>query len=80
MGLGDRFHNQKHKLNNDTNDDTLRPMKKPGKPEDHKFMTSHFHVIKKLDQSIRKQGNIYYDKQTQWIKNPHNNKSENRNL
>ena len=62
MGLGDRVHNYKAKINKDTNYDTSRPMQKPGRYEDHKYMTSHFDVIKKLGQSTRNQVNIYSEK------------------
>ena len=73
------MHNHKAKLKKDTNNDTFGPMQKPGIPEDHKSMTSHFDVIRKLDQSTRKQGNIYSYKQNQAINNPYKNKLENRN-
>ena len=54
-------------------------MQKPGTPEDHKNMTSHFNVIKKRDQRTRSKGNIYIDKHTQGIKDPYKTKLENRN-
>ena len=63
-----RVHNHKAKLKSDINDDTFRTMQKPVTPENHKFMTSHFDVIKKHDQRTRKKGNIDYDKQAQGMK------------
>ena len=58
MGIGYKVHNQKAKLNEDTNDDTFGPMQKPGTSEEHNSRTSHFNVIKKRDHRTRMQGNI----------------------
>ena len=65
MGLQDRVHNHKAKPKKDNINNTFRPMMKPGTPEDHKSMTSHFDVIKKRYQSTRKQGKIDSYKYTQ---------------
>ena len=78
MGLRYRVHNHKAKLKKYTNNDTFGTMQKPVTPEDHNSMTSHFNVIKKIDQSTLKQGKIYDDKHNQRIKSPYKNKLENR--
>ena len=74
MSLGDRVHHHKAKLNNDINNYTLRPMQKPGRPEDRKSTTSHFYVTNKRGKRTQNQGDIDSDKQTQGIKNPHKKK------
>ena len=74
MGLGARVNNHKDKLKKDTNNDTLRPMQKPGRPEDRKSTTSHFYVTNKRGKRTQNQGDIDSDKQTQGIKNPHKKK------
>ena len=79
MGLVYRVHKHKAKLKKNNNDDTFRPIQNPGTPKDHKFMTSNFDVIDKLDQRTLKQGNIYSYKQTQGINTPYKNKFKNRN-
>ena len=62
MGFGSRVHNHKAKLKKDINNDTLRHMHKPGRPEYHNSTTSHFDVTNKSGKRIQKQVNIDSDK------------------
>ena len=64
MGLGDRVHNHKAKINKDTNYDTFRPMQNLGTPAYHKSTASNFDVTKKCYEKTYNQGKIYSDKQT----------------
>ena len=71
MVLGDRVQTHKYKLKNKTNANTFRNTHKPGTPEGHRSITSHFNAINKCDKKVTKQGEVYYYKQTDSVKNPY---------
>ena len=65
------MHSHKDKLKKETNNDTFRNLWKPGTPEEHRLMTSHFNAIKKCGQKVSNKGDVYYGKQTESVKNPY---------
>ena len=73
MCLWDRVHTDKAKLNKGTNNDNFSHMHNTGKPQANRPMASHFNVIKDCGQMVCKEGNLYYDKYTEGVKNTYNN-------
>ena len=74
MGLVARVQSHKAKLKKETNNDNFRHIQKPVTPEGHRSMSSNFNVINKCDQKAYKQGDVYYDKHKDSVKNPYKKK------
>ena len=64
----------KTKFKKEINAYTFKRIQKPGIPEGLREMTSHFNSIKKCVQNLSKQGDVYYDKQIENVKNPYKKK------
>ena len=79
MGIEARVQSHKAKIKKETKDDNFRGLRKPGTPEGHKSMTSHFSAIKKCGKKVSKKGDVDYDKQTDSIKKPYKKKRGNMN-
>ena len=74
MCLGVRVQKHKAKIKKEIKYDTFRNIKKPGTPEGHISMTSHFNVINKCGQKVYRKGDIDYDKKTDSVKKPYKKK------
>ena len=60
----------KAKLKKETNDDNFRRFQNTGTPEGNRSITPHFNVINKCGKKVSKKGDVYYEKQTNSVKNP----------
>ena len=72
IGLGSEVQSHKNKLKKETNNDTSRPLQKPGTLEEHRAMISNFNRINKCGRRLSKKDGVDYVKQTDSIKNPYN--------
>ena len=69
MVIGDMVQSHKDKLNKKTNDHNWRRLHKPGTPEGHRSMISHFNVINKCGQKVFNKGGVDYEKHIDSVNN-----------